>query len=201
MSSPNRRFQPLRAVFAHVRFRSVEPLLEDLGSLDLGGIQWIIVGDESRPDGIRRDKKASGQLLTGQMWDERPKSWRLSYYATMKWDVKYTDEFEAWWSTLKEVEQDCVAASVGLLEQLGPSLRFPYSSGIATSRHDHMPELRVQHQGEPYHVLYAFDPRRMAILLVGGKKTSDDRWYDTFVPLADRLYDEHLALLKKEGFL
>jgi len=59
----------------------------------------------------------------------------------------------------------------------------------------------VQHGGEPYRVLYAFDPRRMAILLVGGKKTGDDRWYDIFVPLADRLYDEHLALLKKEGFL
>ena len=62
-----------------------------------------------------------------------------------------------------------------------------------------MRELRVQHQGEPYRVLYAFDPRRMAILLVGGKKTGDDRWYDTFVPLADQLYDAHLALLKKEG--
>ena len=59
----------------------------------------------------------------------------------------------------------------------------------------------MQHGGEPYRVLYAFDPRRMAILLVGGKKTGDDRWYDTLVPLADRLYDEHLALLKKEGFL
>ncbi len=59
-------------MFARIRFRSVEPLLEDLGSLDLDGIQWVIVGDESGLDGIRRDKKASGQLLTGQMWDERP---------------------------------------------------------------------------------------------------------------------------------
>ena len=119
----------------------------------------------------------------------------------MKWEVEYTDEFEAWWTTLNEGEQDAVAIAVGQLEELGPSLRFPYSSGVTTSRHDHLRELRVQHGGEPYRVLYAFDPRRMAILLVGGKKTGDDRWYDTFVPLADRLYDEHLALLKKEGFL
>jgi hypothetical protein len=41
----------------------------------------------------------------------------------------------------------------------------------------------------------------MALLLVGGKKTGDDRWYDTFIPLADKLYDEHLNLLKKEGLL
>jgi len=88
-----------------------------------------------------------------------------------------------------------------LLEQLGPNLGFPHSSGIAGSKHSHMRELRVQHRGDPYRVLYAFDPRRMAILLVGGKKTGDDRWYDTFIPLADKLYDEHLKLLKKEGLL
>jgi len=62
-----------------------------------------------------------------------------------------------------------------------------------------MRELRVQHQGEPYRVLYAFDPRRTAILLIGGNKTGDDRWYDTFVPIADRLYDEHIAAIHKEA--
>lgn len=119
----------------------------------------------------------------------------------MKWEIEYTDEFEAWWTSLSESEQDTVAVSVGQLEQWGPSLRFPHSSGIATSKHDHLRELRVQYKGEPYRVLYAFDPRRMAILLIGGKKTGDDRWYDTFVPLADQLYDEHLKFLKKEGLI
>jgi len=71
-------------------------------------------------------------------------------------------------------------------------LRFPHSSGVKGSKHDHMRELRIQHQGRPYRVLYAFDPRRVAILLVGGDKTGDDRWYDTYVPIADRLYDECL---------
>ena len=64
-----------------------------------------------------------------------------------------------------------------------------------------MRELRTQHQGEPYRVLYAFDPRRSAILLIGGNKTGADRWYKIFVPIADKLYDEHLAQLKKEGLL
>ena len=53
-----------------------------------------------------------------------------------------------------------------------------------------MRQLRIQHQGRPYRVLYAFDPRRVAILLIGGDKTGDDRWYETYVPIADRLYDE-----------
>ena len=63
-----------------------------------------------------------------------------------------------------------------------------------------MRELRVQHQGKPYRVLYAFDPRRAAILLIGGDKTAlGNRWYAEFVPVADRLYDAHLAAVKAEG--
>ena len=70
---------------------------------------------------------------------------------------------------------------------------------IITSRHTHLRELRMQHAGLTYRVLYAFDPRRVAILLLGGNKGGDNRWYDIFVPVADRLYDEHIAQLKKEN--
>jgi len=63
-----------------------------------------------------------------------------------------------------------------------------------------MRELRVQCQGRPLRVLYAFDPRRCAILLIGGAKRHD-RWYEQLVPVADTLYDEHLAALKREGLL
>lgn len=117
----------------------------------------------------------------------------------MAWDVEYTDEFESWWNGLTEDEQESVASTVELLERLGPDLPFPHSSGISGSRHSHMRELRIQHRGRPYRVLYAFDPRRTAILLIGGDKTGNDRWYREFVPIADRLYDEHLDALRKEG--
>jgi hypothetical protein len=60
-----------------------------------------------------------------------------------------------------------------------------------------MRELRIQHQGRPYRVLYAFDPNRDALLLVGGDKTGDGRWYETFVLIADRLYEEHLQDLEE----
>jgi hypothetical protein len=116
----------------------------------------------------------------------------------MSWEVEYTDEFGQWWAKLSEAEQESVAASVGLLERLGPRLPFPHSSGIARSKHGHMRELRIQHDGRPYRVLYAFDPRRVAILLIGGDKTGNDRWYEEFVPVADRLYDEHVKALKRE---
>jgi hypothetical protein len=119
----------------------------------------------------------------------------------MEWDVEYTDEFEQWWATLTEAEQVDVAATVILLQNKGPQLPFPHSSGINNSKHSHMRELRTQHQGRPYRTLYAFDPRRSAILLLSGDKTGDNDWYDKNIPVADRLYDEHLALLKNEGLI
>jgi len=117
----------------------------------------------------------------------------------MTWEVEFTDEFGEWWDGLTSGEQVSIDASVRLLESLGARLPFPHSSGITTSRHSRMRELRVQHAGEPYRILYAFDPRRFAIILIGGNKTGNDRWYEESVPVADRLYDQHLATLKKEG--
>jgi len=89
------------------------------------------------------------------------------------------------WGDLNEKEQACVSASVDLLELFGPGLGFPHSSDIKGSRHGNLRELRVQHGGRPYRVLYAFDPRRCALLLIGGDKTGQDRWYEDHVPMAE----------------
>jgi hypothetical protein len=119
----------------------------------------------------------------------------------MPWDVEYTDEFGDWWNGLTEQEQEALDVSVRLLEERGPALGFPHSSGINGSKHGHMRELRTQVGGRPLSTLYAFDPRRSAILLIGGDKTGDDRWYEETVPLADRLYDAHLEQLRREGLI
>ena len=89
------------------------------------------------------------------------------------WEVEHTHEFGAWWAGLTRAERKSVGVCVGLLEIEGPHLAFPYSSRVARSWHRHMRELRAQHEGRPYRVLYAFDPRRVAILLYGGRKTRD----------------------------
>jgi hypothetical protein len=119
----------------------------------------------------------------------------------VEWEVEYTDVFELWWDSLTEAEQEDVDAKVILLRAYGPGLRRPHSDVVASSRHPNMKELIVQHAGRPYRVLYAFDPRRCAILLIGGDKTGDNRWYEKFVPVADALYDDHLATLRKEGLI
>lgn len=116
-------------------------------------------------------------------------------------DVEYTDEFESWWADLPEDEQESISASVELLERRGPTLPFPHSSGIKESRHSRMRELRIQHDGRPYRVLYAFDPRRTAILRTGGDKKGNDRLYAEYVPVADKLYDVHIETLRKEGLI
>jgi len=114
------------------------------------------------------------------------------------WDVEVTDEFKAWWHGLTEAERISVERAVLLLEDRGPHLPFPYSSKVNGSRHTAMRELRVQHHGQPYRVLYIFDARRVALLLVGGDKTGDDRWYEKNVPLADQIYDGYLSEIEEE---
>jgi hypothetical protein len=121
----------------------------------------------------------------------------------MAWTVEFTDEFNDWWETLSAEEQIEMDAKVQLLEDLGPVLPRPQSDVIGTSRHANMKELRgkVIDELNREHVLrtlYAFDPRRVAILLLGGDKAGDESWYEHFVPIADDLYDEHLETLKKE---
>jgi hypothetical protein len=116
----------------------------------------------------------------------------------VEWQVEFTDDFSRWWEDLTVEEQESVEASVSLLEKYGPTLLFPHSSGVKQSKHSHMRELRIQHHGRPYRVLYAFDPLRVGILLIGGDKTGNERWYEEHVPVADRLYDEHVEQVERE---
>ena len=119
----------------------------------------------------------------------------------MPWEVEYTDEFGRWWNGLSVTQQDAVVARIELLMEHGPNLPYPYSSEVKGSRHGRMRELRVQSGGRPLRVFYAFDPRRIAILLIGGDKTGHERFYEAYVPIADDLYDEHLEELRKEGLV
>lgn len=119
----------------------------------------------------------------------------------MAWSLEHTDEFADWWAELDEPQQDDITSTALLLMELGPQLSFPHSSGIEGSRHGHMRELRVQSKGRPLRVFYAFDPRRTAILLIGGDKTGNKRFYEAMIPVADDLYDAHLDELRREGLI
>jgi hypothetical protein len=120
-------------------------------------------------------------------------------YNMNMWEVEYTEEFEEWWETLSEAEHKRIAYSVNLLRYAGPSLSFPHSTEVKSSRHGSMRELRSQCEGRPLRTFYAFDPRRTAILLIGGDKTGDDRFYEIMVPIADKIYDNYLKEIREEN--
>ena len=103
------------------------------------------------------------------------------------WEIEYTDEFEEWWNGLDGDEQVSMRASIGLLVLDGPALGRQHADTVKGSKHSNMKELRTQHQGRPYRTFFAFDPRRTAILLIGGDKTGDNRFYDRMIPIADDL--------------
>jgi hypothetical protein len=126
------------------------------------------------------------------------KTFLIGYIPSVAWEVEFTDEFETWWNALNESEQEDIRASVNLLRERGPSLGRPHVDLITTSQYPNMKELRTQHGGRPYRTLFAFDPRRVAVLLIGGDKTGSDRWYEEFVPRADKIYGEHLRAIEKE---
>ena len=117
------------------------------------------------------------------------------------WEVEFTDEFGAWWEKLGVQQQDAIDRAVGILRTFGPALGRPHVDTVKGSRHSNMKELRSQSAGAPLRVFFAFDPRRCAILLIGGDKSGDGRFYDRMIPLADDLLDTYLAELRREGLV
>lgn len=107
-------------------------------------------------------------------------------------EVIATDEFCDWYNSLDKVDTDEVYRVVSLLEEEGVNLGYPYSSAIKDARYSFR-ELRIQSKGRPVRILYAFDPKRNAVLLVGGEKGGDDRWYKIHIPVAEKLWEEYLA--------
>ncbi len=106
-------------------------------------------------------------------------------------EVLGTIEFEQWFLALNEADSMAVARVVGLLEARGTTLGFPYSSAISGSQYP-LRELRVQSGGKPLRVFYAFDPLRQAVLLLGGDKTGDDRFYSRIIPKVEAIWVGYL---------
>ena len=117
----------------------------------------------------------------------------------MKWKIIFHPAFRDWLYEQEEEVQDSILASIGLLQIEGPLLGRPYVDTLQGSQYSNLKELRVQHRGEPWRVLFAFDPVRRAIILVGGNKTGDKRWYEKNIPIADSRFQEHLQTLEDKN--
>jgi hypothetical protein len=114
------------------------------------------------------------------------------------WEVEYTDQVERWWKTLSMREQEAVASAVAVLEGKGPGLGRPLVDTLQGARLPNLKELRPP--AGNLRILFAFDPRRVAILLLGGDKTDQwESWYESAIPEAEQLFREHLDELQEEG--
>lgn len=110
----------------------------------------------------------------------------------MAWEIEFTPQAKAWYRSLSQRDAERIGAAFDALEQHGPKLGRPAADSVRGSRHHNMKELRSF--GGNLRALYAFDPRRTAVVLLGGDKTNDWKgWYRTNIPKADRLYDKHLG--------
>jgi hypothetical protein len=117
---------------------------------------------------------------------------------TMEWDVLFDEEFDEWLGTLDMELQDEIWTYIELLRRVGPNLGRPRVDTVKGSEFPNMKELRIQHRRNPWRILFAFDPRRNAILLVGGNKRGDKRWYHENIPIADRRFRRHLDNLEQD---
>ncbi len=110
----------------------------------------------------------------------------------MAWEIEVSDEFKEWYESLTDEECGSVNGIIDALALLGPALGRPQADTLKGSRYANMKELRIQHQGRPYRILFAFDPRRCAYLILGGDKTGDAQWYADAIRHADLIYAKHL---------
>jgi hypothetical protein len=124
---------------------------------------------------------------------------RLHVYSELQvtdWEVEHTDQFGDWYEALPQDHAEEVSHVIDQLAQDGPTLGRPLVDRVENSRHHNMKELRISAAGCDFRILFAFDPNRVAFLLVGGDKTGQwNRWYDKNIPYADDLYDERLREL------
>jgi hypothetical protein len=152
-----------------------------------------------------RSGPALTKFLAPNRWAGNALQQRLAdrtnrFYTGGVWDVEYTDQFGAWYATLTDAEQDVIEASVNVLITNGPDLGRPLVDRIRRSTIQNLKELRPP--STSLRVLFVFDPRRCAILLLGGNKARQWKaWYDRNIPIAEELYAAHLRALREEGVL
>jgi hypothetical protein len=114
------------------------------------------------------------------------------------WAIQRTNEVALWISGLDDDAKEAMYKSLLVLREIGPALGRPHVDSVKGSSFPNMKELRVQNKGRVYRILFAFDPVREAILLIGGDKRGNKKFYEIMIPKADALYRLHLDRLRKK---
>ncbi|MBX9772758.1 MAG: type II toxin-antitoxin system RelE/ParE family toxin [Candidatus Obscuribacterales bacterium] len=110
----------------------------------------------------------------------------------MPWTLVYLDEFSDWLDGQAEDLQDEALSYLEMLKDRGPLLSRPYADTLKGSKIANLKELRFSYKGAPIRILFAFDPRKQGVIILGGDKTGDKRWYEKNITIAEKLYATHL---------
>lgn len=110
------------------------------------------------------------------------------------WQVVTVKRFDNWFLSLNSDQQKSLLVGIFKLQEFGPLLARPYADTLHhNGQIQHLKELRIQHRGRPFRVFFAFDPQRQAVLLCGGDKTGDKRFYQRLLPIAASEFSHYLA--------
>jgi hypothetical protein len=116
----------------------------------------------------------------------------------MPWEIVYSSEFEQWLCDLDLESAKSIARSLGILQEFGPVLGRPYVDTLKGSRINNLKELRTQSRQHVYRTLFVFDADRNAVILIGGDKTGDKRFYLKIIKAAEEIYDDYLRRISHE---
>ncbi len=114
------------------------------------------------------------------------------------WNTDRTDPFLNWIKGLDDDAKEAIFEKLLVLRETGPSLGRPFVDTVKNGKHKNMKELRIQNKLRMFRIFFAFDPERKIVLLIGGDKRGDKRFYEKMIPIANDLYDKHLQELLKE---
>jgi hypothetical protein len=115
------------------------------------------------------------------------------------WEIQRTNEIAEWIKSLDDDGREAILKNLIILKEIGPNLGRPYVDTVKQSRHKNMKELRVQNKMRVFRLFFVFDSERQAILLIGGDKRGDKRFYLKMIPIADDLLDEYIISRRKHN--
>ena len=114
------------------------------------------------------------------------------------WEINRTDEVADWIKSLDDDARESILKHLIILREFGPNMGRPYVDTIKQSRHQNMKELRIQNKKRLFRMFFIFDSKRKAVLLIGGDKRGDKRFYEKMISRADDLYDEYISSKRRK---
>lgn len=116
----------------------------------------------------------------------------------MAWQIDSKNEFNEWFKEVDEAAKEDIRTAIITLSEIGPTLGRPQVDTLNGSIYPNMKEFRVQSNGRPFRIAFAFDPKRRGILLCGGNKQGVSNFYGDLIKEADEIYTKHLKELEDE---